>query len=215
MSKSFSRRTFLGSIFAAGAMAATAGMPNACAHAAEATPESTEQIAPDSSSSSADMVPTYPLRTYTTDVVVIGSGLAGLMAARNALGKGSNVILVDKGPFGRSGASGINWGHELMSYENSELPTLSNALSVMQMAGLADQEYHRAIVDASREMAATKQAVKTGSVLERTAVDENSPHNIQYPFLMTSEPIKPRSRAPRAAARITDSTTRRWTTRTG
>ncbi len=135
---------------------------------------------------------TYPVRTYTTDVVVVGGGLAGLMAAKNALSKGASVIVVDKGPFGRSGATGINWGHEIMSYEDVDMPDMGSVLAPMMGAGLVDQDYYSAIVKASAEMRVLAQAVKSGTVLEKTAVPEDSPHNMKYPFLRTSEPIMPR-----------------------
>lgn len=43
--------------------------------------------------------------TYSTDVLVIGSGAAGMMAARAAADKGANVILTDKSLIGRGGAT--------------------------------------------------------------------------------------------------------------
>lgn len=183
--RGWSRRAFLKGAVTAGAAAVAAGAfgPQR-ASAAQAQPDSTAEVEAGGA--------TVTARTYTTDVVVVGSGLSGLMAARNALGKGANVLLVDKGPFGRSGASGINWGHELMSYENSSKPALSNAVAQTMMCGLADQAYYRAVVDASIEMKALQQAVKTGTVLERSAVGEDSPHNLTYPFLTTSEPVMPR-----------------------
>ena len=44
-------------------------------------------------------------RNYTTDVTVIGGGVAALRAAIEASDKGQNVIMVDKGRPGRSGAT--------------------------------------------------------------------------------------------------------------
>lgn len=49
-------------------------------------------------------------RIYDTDVLVIGGGLAGTTAAYSALQKNVSVLIVDKGPYGHSGTSGINWG---------------------------------------------------------------------------------------------------------
>ncbi len=184
MNDSISRRTFVGSVFA-GATAMALGLTAPYrAFATEAVADTTEDVEVDGT--------TYSLRTYSADVVVIGSGVSGLMAAKNALEKGASVILVDKGPFGRSGASGINWGHELMSYEGTVSEYLSNLMAPMIAGPLCDQEYYSAIVHASNEMQALQQAVKAGTIVEATAVSEDSAHNLTYPFLRTMEPIMPR-----------------------
>lgn len=184
MGKDISRRTFMGSVFTAAAAVAVSMALPASAQAADAVADSTGTFEAGGQ--------TYPYRTYTADVVVIGSGLSGMMAARNAYAKGASVLLVDKGPFGRSGATGINWGHEVMSYEGTDSDTIANMLSASMMAGLVDQEYYSAIIDASQEMEALKLAVKSGTIVEATAVGEDSPHNLKYPFLRTMEPIMPR-----------------------
>ncbi|WP_251548716.1 FAD-binding protein [Neobacillus muris] len=44
-------------------------------------------------------------QNYSTDVLVIGSGAAGMMAARAAADKGANVIIADKSLIGRGGAT--------------------------------------------------------------------------------------------------------------
>jgi NADPH-dependent 2,4-dienoyl-CoA reductase/sulfur reductase-like enzyme len=110
----FSRRTFLKGALSAGVVSAAAlALPSALAFAAKTD-----------TANSADV------KTYTTDVVVIGGGLAGMMAARNALAKGASVLIVDKGPFGHSGATGINWGHEIMSYERSDNKMISSLTGI-------------------------------------------------------------------------------------
>ena len=40
-----------------------------------------------------------------TDVLVIGAGMAGIMAAIEASDSGAKVTIVSKGPFGRDGAA--------------------------------------------------------------------------------------------------------------
>lgn len=42
---------------------------------------------------------------FQTDVLVVGGGIAGIRAAIEAHDMGAHVILVNKGPFGRDGAS--------------------------------------------------------------------------------------------------------------
>lgn len=44
-------------------------------------------------------------QNFTTDVLVIGSGAAGMMAAKAAADEGSNVIIADKSLIGRGGAT--------------------------------------------------------------------------------------------------------------
>jgi succinate dehydrogenase / fumarate reductase flavoprotein subunit len=199
MAQAVSRRTFLSGVFTVGAVAAAGLMLPACVSSsgegAEAGTKAGTQPSSPPASTAANRTPpsrSYPTRDYSADVIIIGGGLAGMMAARNALAQGASVILVDKGPFGRSGATGINWGHEVMSYEGASSETLGLALAPMTMAGLVDQEYYSAIIHASYEMCVLQQAVKSGAVLEMTAVPEDSPHNMKYPFLRTAEPVMPR-----------------------
>lgn len=181
--------------------------------AASAVPQqeahAVQTVAPDATEQVQNTKRTFPLRTFTTDVVVVGGGLSGMMAAKNALAKGASVLLVDKGPFGRSGATGINWGHEVMSYEGTVSEGLGSMLGTMMMAGLTDQEYYDAVVHASNEMCVLQQAAKAGTVLEATAVPDDSPHNLKYPFLRTMEPVMPRFFAQqirRSAVQVIDRT---------
>ena len=50
---------------------------------------------------------------YDTDVLVIGTGFGGMGAAIAATQEGMDVLMVDKGPFGFSGAQGMNWDQEV------------------------------------------------------------------------------------------------------
>ena len=53
-----------------------------------------------------------------TDVMVIGAGLAGIMAAIEASDSGSEVFLISKGPFGSDGAATwmAGWGFQAALY---------------------------------------------------------------------------------------------------
>ncbi len=87
--------------------------------------------------------------TYEADVVVVGGGVAGMFAARSVLKGGKTVAIVDKGPFGHSGASGINWGHALSGYESLddvESPDLWGLVAT-GTEGLVDQDYYAAQVE--------------------------------------------------------------------
>jgi len=50
---------------------------------------------------------------YDADVLVIGTGFAGMSAAFQASSMGATVVMVDKGPFQFSGGTGMNWDQEV------------------------------------------------------------------------------------------------------
>lgn len=54
-----------------------------------------------------------PYSVYDTDVLVIGTGFGGMSAAMQAMSKGQRVLMIDKAPFGFSGAQGMNWDQEV------------------------------------------------------------------------------------------------------
>ena len=157
-----SRRSFLkgGAVFAVGAAAATA-LPGC------ASPETGS--APGEKAPSAG---TRPHSVHEFDVVVVGSGLAGLTAARRALDEGRSVAIVDKGQYGHSGASGINWGHACTSLEyNDDTPSLIEteaATSVFIGDGMVDQEYAYSLTQAFKELNPLRTAVQMGCVTEHT-----------------------------------------------
>lgn len=62
----------------------------------------------------------YNAEVHEADVVIVGGGVAATAAARRAMELGVSVILVDKGPWGHSGTSGMNWGHNAETIEWSE-----------------------------------------------------------------------------------------------
>lgn len=64
--------------------------------------------------------PGYNVQVHESDVVIVGGGIAATTAARRAMAKGVSVTLVDKGPWGHSGTSGMNWGHNAETNEWSE-----------------------------------------------------------------------------------------------
>lgn len=57
------------------------------------------------------------LVVYDTDVVVIGSGVAGIQAASSAAASGAGVIVLDKKRFGHSGSSGLQTSGAMSSSE--------------------------------------------------------------------------------------------------
>lgn len=110
-----------------------------------------------------------PFTTYESDVLVVGGGLAGMCAARNVLKHGKTCTLVDKGPFGHSGASGINWGHHTTSYEGFTDEQLEQTLEnwVYFTEGMVNQEFLKGNVWASRDLKLNELMAEIGCILER------------------------------------------------
>lgn len=182
----FSRRSFLqGALASVAGIAAVASAPS-MANAGEL---STNEPEPESVENLSSNGKQYPYKTYTADVVVIGSGIAGLMAARNALANGANVILVDKGPYGHSGASGINWGHDIISFETTPMKTIDVAMGPMLTNGMIDQDYFSAIVSACKDLQPLATVVKSGTVMENGTGHGRA---MDMGILRTGEPVMPR-----------------------
>lgn len=73
----------------------------------------------------------------STDVLIIGGGLAGTNAAMGAAETGSSVVIVDKGKIERSGAIGGGVDHFLAFLnENNEWDTREGFLSYVEKIGL-------------------------------------------------------------------------------
>ena len=77
---------------------------------------------------------TYPVNVYETDVLVVGAGYAGCMAAFRAMQLGSKVTVLDKGVFGHSGSSGYNWG--TMYSPTDFIPDMESRYQTAIMSGI-------------------------------------------------------------------------------
>lgn len=111
----------------------------------------------------------YPYATHEADVVVVGGGIGGMFAARSVLKQGKSVVLVDKGPFGHSGASGINWGHAISGYETCtdiNRPDMWAGI-VSGTEGMVDQDYYEAQVQWSMREDVHAILQKMGCVWDR------------------------------------------------
>lgn len=118
-----SRRTMLKGTGAALAAAALASAGVASADEAEdedeageeAAEEGSEDAADEEESTSADSlisagtVTSLPYDTYETDVLIIGAGNAGSAAAWSVAREGARMIIVNKGPLGHGGSTGMSW----------------------------------------------------------------------------------------------------------
>lgn len=98
-----SRRDFFkgSGIVAAGTALGASGILSACSNdpAGEAA-SSAEGIDPSSSEA---------IEIYETDVLVLGTGAGGSLAALQAYSENASVLVVDKGPYGSAGVTGMNW----------------------------------------------------------------------------------------------------------
>jgi len=114
-------------------------------------------------------------RTYDTDVLVIGGGSGGTAAAIEAFTQGADVICVDKGPWGWSGASGVNWDQCLPSTElkiKGDNADVYFRDMIVENRGLPNQEVTRAIADLPDEIKPFLWLENKGPMLWRTPDDK-------------------------------------------
>jgi succinate dehydrogenase/fumarate reductase flavoprotein subunit len=104
-------------------------------------------------------------RVYETDVVIVGGGIAGMMAAHTVLQNAVNTIIVDKGPFGHSGASGINWGAAV----SPVMVEPGKALAVTE--GTSNQALDTSLERLLADWSQIDIGTKAGSVYERSEED--------------------------------------------
>lgn len=113
----------------------------------------------------------HPYTVHEADVIIVGGGLSGLFAARRALKDGATVKLIDKGLYGHSGNSGINWGHGVGTNEwaPTDEETLAGVVFGWNYAGdgLIDQTLALNIAHALTEIPPAAEAEQFGSILER------------------------------------------------
>lgn len=110
----------------------------------------------------------YSPTVYESDVLVIGGGLSGLMAAKTAMADGASVNVVDKGPWGHSGTSGINWGHDMQTAEyGTDDGTTAASTMAMIMCGMPSQTLLLDLAKANMESKPNVMCEKAGMTLER------------------------------------------------
>ena len=156
-----SRRDFLrgaaGAAFG-GALGAVLGQTGAFAETADRAAAAEEKI----------KMRKQSVHYHESDVLVIGGGIAGMEAALRVTGQGKSAIIVDKGVFGHSGTSGINWGHTYQSMEFSEDDdtTIGTTLAIMDMVceGLLNQPYFYYLLKAQKEEKLIAKALQYGSI---------------------------------------------------
>ncbi|NTU88337.1 MAG: FAD-dependent oxidoreductase [Actinobacteria bacterium] len=167
-----SRRDFLKSAGLVGVGAAVAGLAGCGSNTTSSN----------GSSEDASAVP-YPVGVHEADVLVIGGGIAGCTAARRAMAKGASVIVVDKGLWGHSGTSGINWGHDTETNEWSDDDGSGTiAFWCMCHDGMPDQTFALALCQAVHKARPDATTEQVGSILERTPDNHPASLNAVAPF---------------------------------
>ncbi|MCI8402034.1 MAG: FAD-binding protein [Lachnospiraceae bacterium] len=126
-----SRRDFLRGTMASALGVAATGILGACSPAGAATDPATTsasvneettkaettaaettaaETAPQmESGQTAPVLESTPYEVYHTELLVIGTGNAGVWATQRAMEEGKTILMVDKGPFRHSGASAMSW----------------------------------------------------------------------------------------------------------
>lgn len=172
------RREFLGTVAGTGAALSITGFLSGCGAKGQESPAVVSEI------TSPDGV-TRPFGLYETDVLVIGGGIAGLFAAKKAMDEGANVIIVDKGPFGHSGTSGINWGHDMQTNEFAEGDGSSSLkVNVYLMDGMIDQEHDLSLCQHVHEAKPVLTNEMMGCFAERDLDGEPAGKNANSPLIV-------------------------------
>lgn len=119
-------------------------------------------------SKKADVEKKKQVQFHHCDVLVIGGGIAGMEAALRVVDQGKTAIIVDKGVFGHSGTSGMNWGHtyQSMEFAPDDDATIANTIAVMDMVceGLLNQPYFYHLLKAHKEEKIIANGLKYGSI---------------------------------------------------
>jgi gamma-glutamylputrescine oxidase len=92
--------------------------------------------------------PSCANQSLNCDLLIAGGGLSGLSAAEAALRRGLDVVVIEKGAFGKDGASGLNAGQFLTGW--------AKPVAVM-LAELTQQELRRGLMEDEARLIAQQQ----------------------------------------------------------
>ena len=84
--------------------------------------------------------PSCANKSLTCNLLVVGGGLSGLSAAEAAMRRGLDVIVIEKGAFGKEAASGLNAGQFLTGWAKSVDLMLSELTQQELRSGLASDQ---------------------------------------------------------------------------
>ncbi|MGV8083854.1 MAG: FAD-binding protein [Coriobacteriia bacterium] len=109
-----------------------------------------------------------PATVVETDVLIIGGGHAATTAARHATSIGQRVIIVDKGKFGHSATSGINWGQTIVTPEFSPDHGEKGTVGfLLDTNGMMDQNWASAVIQGCIDGMVATSSEQIGAPLQR------------------------------------------------
>ncbi|MFZ7121196.1 MAG: FAD-binding protein [Eubacteriaceae bacterium] len=173
--RGISRRTFIKGAAASVVGVASMGVLGGCSFNSSS----------DGSTAGAGDVINYEV--INTDLLIIGAGFGAMSAAFQAVEKGQNVTIIDKGPFRHGGAAGFNWdaiatwqlpeGFSTQSY-------LSNVVNqeAYKKSGLSDPNQNTAL-----------RLANTGQCLPDRNEDGSVHYYIDFPTTKGVEGVFPRN----------------------
>lgn len=181
--KGISRRQFLGTVAGGSVALAMSGIVSGCSGLDNSTSASSSATAVKSATTAGSV--SRPFQVHEADVLIIGGGISGLMAAKKAMDDGATVMIVDKGPFGHSGTSGINWGHDM---ETNEWATDDGSGSLPGMIfindGMLDQDYELSLAQHVHEAHPVATTAQMGCIAERDKNGEPVAKNAAAPLVV-------------------------------
>lgn len=112
----------------------------------------------------------YPYSVHSTDVLIVGAGLAGMTAARAATTSGAKVMVIEKAKYGHCGNTGIAQGTFTISSEYSadKSGVAATSAFALDLVGVADQDFIMSNVQNSIKKPILKFCEQSGCVMERT-----------------------------------------------
>lgn len=148
MSKEISRRDFLKGGAASVVSATAAGLFGGLSASADEIPGQVEAITKELP---VPEVPAPDITVYDCDILIVGSGFAGIPAAVEAKKAGKNVLLVDKGHPGYSGCSPFPQCYQYFDESTGDDRALQ--LRATQEAGeyIANLDWYKVYEDESKE----------------------------------------------------------------
>jgi succinate dehydrogenase/fumarate reductase flavoprotein subunit len=108
---------------------------------------------------------------HEADAIVVGGGMAGLNAVRMLMNEGVSVIMVDKGPAGHSGNSGVLWGQTFVTTEKMDAAKMGIEFLTVDVMGIMNQEQARHVVQAHIDGQPRSAIEQSGNMFQREGSD--------------------------------------------
>lgn len=111
-----------------------------------------------------------PAEIHVTDVLIIGGGHAGTTAARRAMDLGQHVTVIDRGKWGHTATSGMNWGQTIVTPELAKDGGAGGLAGFMlDYNGVLDQTWAKSVMQGMIDGMPATAAEEMGMVLQRNA----------------------------------------------